>query len=604
MNRHAGNGRVARIAGWGLALAAAATAPAAECYDVFRASSPIAVDGRLDEPDWQAAEPVYFGDIVTGAGPALPATARLLWSATHLYAGFEVADTNVWARLEGRDAPLDPGFRGYTENFVKLYLDPDGDGRNYTEMHLSPNGALDDKWQTLPWKAAARRALGLPLDTPAAVHWDWNCTGMLWATAVQGTLNRPEDTDRGWTAEIAIPFAALRFLSDTAALPPSDGATWKAHLGRRYAPATNMPAAEVQYWTWPRVGERECHRADTWGTLRFRTRAMPPPADLAAALPSRPAWRMLWARAKPTITDDEAGHLADLAARMGFNQLCTHAHPALIRAAHARGLGFYAWWINLRVADMKAMERAHPERLQRVLPEEDAQRGLPRRNPDRENIHGGTWLCPDRGLSDEEWREMEAVLRMPGVDGLGLDYIGYRNYHACYCEDSNARRAAYARQHPELTPEQATWRFSEDALVEYTRQVRARVQALDRRLKLAIHVYPDFDPNPDYASRLPVDYCGQTVAWFFPPHWRYERVRARTARFAAGQHAHHAFQTFAPFVGIYPGDRAKSPDRLRTELRIAGAAGTDAIMAAFAETFVEQPDQVSAASEILNPPVP
>lgn len=571
--------------------------PAADYYHVYRVSSPVKIDGQLDEVEWSAAAPINCGDIITGEKPPLPVVAKILWDNQYLYVAFQVQDSNVWAVLTGRDAPIQPGFKAYTENFIKLYLDPDGDGRNYTEMHISPNGMLSDKWQSLPWGKTARQNLGLPLETKAQAHWEWNCTGMTHAVTVQGTINQPGDVDQGWSVEMTVPFASLKFLAEKSAFPPNDGDIWKAHLGRRYHPDPETSA--TYYWTWPRVGELDCHRADTWGNLVFHTNQIYCLADPAKLPKGRFEWKMLYVRADVLKTAEDVERMLGLAQRMGFNQIGADPRPDIIQAVHARKMGFYAWWVNLRSLQMKTLVKEHPEMLQHITPEEQLLIGKPRLNPDRENIHGGDWLCPDRGLTDAEWQGMQEVLRTNAVEGLTLDYIGYRNYHACYCEESNARRNAYAKQHPELTRDQVEWKFSEESLTAYTRQIRERVLALNPSLKLAIHIYPDFDPNPCYANRLPVDYCGQTVAWFYQPFWSYAREHEVNGRYAEDQGKFHQFYAFVPFVGAYAKGNAKSPDRLRTEIRIAGSAQTGKIMIAFYETFLAQPELVDVVAEEL-----
>ena len=40
----------------------------------------------------------------------------------------------------------------------------------------------------------------------------------------------------------------------------------------------------------------------------------------------------------------------------------------------------------------------------------------------------------------------------------------------------------------------------------------------------AAAVRPPFRPNPGYASRLALDYCSQTISWFYRPVWPLERV--------------------------------------------------------------------------------
>ena len=576
---------------------AAAHALAADVHVCYRVHTPPTVDGRLDEAAWRAATPIPLADIVTGQAPpfAFAARAKVLWNNERLYVAYEVHDTNVWARITERDAPLLPNFRRYTENLAKLYIDPDGDGRNYVEMHLSPSGALSDKWQALPWNKTARKKLGHPLHAPAAPHWEWNCDGIAYAVAVQGTLNQPGDEDQGWTAEIAIPFASLKFLAPDRSWPPADGDSWKVHLGRRCQ--SDPEAKEASYWTWPTVGEKDCHRVDTWGCLVFTADEIsqaPPPADLPKG---RFQWKMLWSR--PLKSPAEVEQMAHLAEKMGFNVVAAHPDQAVIRAVHAKGMQFYAWVINLADPRFREFCTAHPEYCQKVAPAEESLVRKPRINPDRENIHSGPWLCPDRGLTDVEKQWLTAVIRMPGVDGLALDYIGYRNYHACSCDYSNEKRKQFARAHPELSPEQVEWKFSEHSLAEYTRQIRELAVSINPRLKLAIHIYPDFDPNPCYGNALPVDYCGQTICWFYKPFWSHERMYELAQRCTTAAGKHRSRNVCVPFVSVERGRRARAPEDVRTAIRIAGAANTGAIMVAFYRTFLEQPSLVDVFAQEL-----
>src|SRR5439155_13455923 len=62
-------------------------------------------------------------------------------------------------------------------------------------------------------------------DLPTALRW---ASGMRSAVAIQGTLNDSRDTDRGWTAELAIPIARLTAVPH----PPKLGDRWRFNLYR------------------------------------------------------------------------------------------------------------------------------------------------------------------------------------------------------------------------------------------------------------------------------------------------------------------------------------------------------------------------------------
>ena len=309
-------------------------------------------------------------------------------------------------------------------------------------------------------------------------------------------------------------------------------------------------------------------------------------------------WKALWAHS-PGNKSEDIEKMADLASDMGFNAIMSSANAEVIEAVHKKGMKFYAWVINLRGLVPRDFYQAHPEYLQKIKPEEQEKISQPRVNPDRVNIHGGNWLCPDRGLIEEEKQAIQAIVKNYDIDGLALDYVGYRNYCACFCDYSQQKREEYAKQHPDLSPAEVLRRFSEDSLVNYVEQLREAAKAIKPEIKIAIHIYPDFDPNPLYSNRLAVDYCGQTVAWFYKPFWPYEKIYQLTCQYQEAEGKYHKFNQFVPFVGVYSGERLKSPERLRTEIRIAGAAGTKKIMMAFYHTFLKQPELAEVVTQEL-----
>src|SRR5436190_23341037 len=86
-------------------------------YTCYRASGLIDIDGRLDEPSWQAA-PVSntFVDIVTGEPGWFDTRVRMLWNDDHLFFGFTAEETDVWGSLTERDAKI------YEENDLEIFI--------------------------------------------------------------------------------------------------------------------------------------------------------------------------------------------------------------------------------------------------------------------------------------------------------------------------------------------------------------------------------------------------------------------------------------------------------------------------------------------------
>ena len=273
----------------------------------------------------------------------------------------------------------------------------------------------------------------------------------------------------------------------------------------------------------------------------------------------------------------------------------------MITAAHARGVQVYAWvsYISGGAAEHK---NAGPEQMQVLLPgEEDAALRKTRVHPDRADVMAGKWLCPDRGLNDGEARVTDEIMHRYKLDGLAIDFLGYRNYAACYCDYSRQKRAEFATAHPELSESDVLREFSTNSLVTYTRQIRERVLAARPQAKLAIHIYPDFDPDPLYGAKLPVEYCGQTIAWFYTPHWSFESIaKKHMAYMEAQKESGPDYNQHVPFVGARPGEVIKTPDRVRTEIRIAGLGGCRTFMFAFHESLTMQPELIQVLKEELS----
>ncbi|HBQ13874.1 MAG TPA: hypothetical protein DEF51_22975, partial [Myxococcales bacterium] len=82
--------------------------------------------------------------------------------------------------LEGRDAHL------WEQDAVEIMVDPDGDGRNYFELQVSPTGQVfDTRYDT--------RRQPQPFG-----HMDWNAEVRA-AVHVEGTAN-DDEADEGYTA--------------------------------------------------------------------------------------------------------------------------------------------------------------------------------------------------------------------------------------------------------------------------------------------------------------------------------------------------------------------------------------------------------------------
>jgi hypothetical protein len=183
-------------------------------YAVQRAVTPIAVDGRLDEFAWEAAEQINgFTRILNDYGQILHATrAKMLWDDRAFYFAFACEDPDLWAIFDQRDDAL------WEEEVVEVFIDPDGDGRDYLELEVNPLNAVVDL-----------RIRSVDPEWVSSIGWD--IKGLQTAVQAYGTVNDSASTDLGWTAEIAIPWAAMAD-SIGGGGKPAPGDTWRLNLYR------------------------------------------------------------------------------------------------------------------------------------------------------------------------------------------------------------------------------------------------------------------------------------------------------------------------------------------------------------------------------------
>ncbi len=206
-------------------------------YLVHRAAAPLQIDGVLAERAWDSAERAALVRSVDGKAVTWQTEARLLWDDDRLYVGFLAEDRNISTPFTKDDDPL------YTSNVVEIFLNPKGDLLRYFEIEVSPANKLFDASFT-------GRRQGMQLG--------WS-SGALHAVHLDGTLNEPRDVDRGWSAELAIPFAAL----DGAR--PKVGDEWRFNL-YRLLQGPGQPN-EGQAYSAPLVGD--FHAVNRFARLKF-----------------------------------------------------------------------------------------------------------------------------------------------------------------------------------------------------------------------------------------------------------------------------------------------------------------------------------------------
>ena len=172
-------------------------------------ASTLTVDGRLDEPEWAAVQPLEdFRQVepLTLAAPQWPVRARWLARKDGLWVGVEVA-TPPELRTRGRSAR---DARPLSADPVSVLVDFAGTGQSAYEFTVSLSGTLRDG----------------QADATGQFTYDWDAR---WEGAATENAN-------GWTAELHIPWhvAAAPTAGDTRTIGLWVG-TFVKSAGLRYA---------------------------------------------------------------------------------------------------------------------------------------------------------------------------------------------------------------------------------------------------------------------------------------------------------------------------------------------------------------------------------
>lgn len=218
---------------------------------------PLKIDGLLDEPVWKKAEKLGPFVNYNGRGIASHQTrVRVAYDDKALYLGFDCQDPDAWTSYSKRDDPL------YNEEAVEIFIDADGDLKDYVELQTAPNNLHFD---------AAFTGRRKNMDTAYNAEYQT-------AVKVDGTLNDPSDQDRGWVAEWRIPFDQIRGLKSA----PKAGDRWRVNFFRldRVRRGKRVVQNQASAWSSPRSGD--FHNIQRFGWLRFgpqqTDRVVPAPA--------------------------------------------------------------------------------------------------------------------------------------------------------------------------------------------------------------------------------------------------------------------------------------------------------------------------------------
>jgi hypothetical protein len=239
----------------------------------YRATSPMHIDGALDEPSWRTATwSRPFVDIQGDGHPAPLHRTRveMLWDDKALYIAADLDEPDLWATLTARDSVI------FHDNDFEVFIDPDGDTHNYGELEVNALGTAWDLLLARPYRDGGPPANG------------WDIHGLEVGVTRRGTLNHPGDRDDGWTVELALPWTSLEDLTADHQ-PPRAGDHWRVNFSRvewrldardgvyaKRTAADDRTTLPEDNWVWSPQGAVDMHMPERWGVVQFSSLAAGP----------------------------------------------------------------------------------------------------------------------------------------------------------------------------------------------------------------------------------------------------------------------------------------------------------------------------------------
>lgn len=234
-------------------------------YVAYKTPKEIVIDGDETDASWDKAEwTTPFVDIEGVIKPKYDTKVKMLWDDKYYYILAKIDEPHVWANLKERDTII------FYNNDFEVFIDPDGDTHNYYELEIN---ALNTAWDLF---------INKPYREKNVVLNDWNITGLKSAVKVNGTLNDASDIDKGWTLEIAIPWAAYKTSYFDQNVPKDS--FWRVNFSRvnwqhslvdgKYERKKDTDGKFLpEYnWVWSPMGVINMHEPEKWAYVYFSSK--------------------------------------------------------------------------------------------------------------------------------------------------------------------------------------------------------------------------------------------------------------------------------------------------------------------------------------------
>jgi hypothetical protein len=233
-------------------------------YVVKYTAAKLSIDGKLNEQAWQTA--TWTSNFVDIEGdlkpkPAFDTKVKMLWNDEYLFVAAQLQEQQLWAKQTHHDDVI------FRDNDFEIFIDPLNEGHRYFEIEVNALNKIFDLFINKPYRNGGDALVG------------WNADGLKSGILLEGTLNKPNDTDKSWTLEMAIPLKSLWM--GYPFKKPQEGSIWRINFSRvewdtkvvngkveklTDAKANNLPERN---WVWSPQGVVNMHYPERWGYLQF-----------------------------------------------------------------------------------------------------------------------------------------------------------------------------------------------------------------------------------------------------------------------------------------------------------------------------------------------
>ena len=257
-----------------------------QTYVAHKTSEVITIDGKADEAVWKKTKWTNdFIDIEGDKTPKYQTNVKMLWDENYYYILAEIKEPHVWGNIKERDAVI------FYNNDFEVFIEPNGDTHDYYELEINALNTTWDLFINKPYREIDNVVLN-----------DWNYTGLKSAITVDGTLNNPNDIDKSWTLEIAIPFKDLRTKYRQNNVPRDkfyrvnfSRVNWEHDItDGEYSRKKGKDGKLLhEYnWVWSPTGVINMHLPENWGYVYFSSKEVG--SDITFIIPKddKIKWKM------------------------------------------------------------------------------------------------------------------------------------------------------------------------------------------------------------------------------------------------------------------------------------------------------------------------